>query len=228
MTYLAVSTLKLLTPILDSHTGTTPLANRSDALLLSSKLIVHSHRVATKRSALVSTGIITALPGSTNTIPGIVQFSLDIRAPKNETVKAVEADLRRDFAALARGEDIGGLHSGGTPGRDNFQVSWQTDSETDATVFDEDCIRCVREASADIFGERTADMVRDLSSGAGHDSVYASRRCPTTMVFVPCRDGVSHNPAEYTSPEDCAIGSQVILNSVLRYDQLRKTMPDRA
>ncbi|KAK9774129.1 hypothetical protein SCAR479_09243 [Seiridium cardinale] len=212
----------------DSHTGTTPLTNRSDALLLASKLILHSHRIATKHCALVSTGIITALPGSTNTIPGVVQFSLDIRSPKNEIVAAAEADLKHDFDVLAKGEDIGGLHAGCTPGRDDFQVSWRTDSETDATVFHKDCIQCVREAAVDIFGEETGDVVRDMSSGAGHDSVYASRRCPTTMIFVPCRDGISHNPAEYTSPEDCAIGAQVILNSVLRYDQLRKVTADGA
>lgn len=206
----------------DSHTGTTPLANRSDALLLASKLILHSHRVATKHSALVSTGIMTALPGSTNTIPGLVKFSLDIRSPETATVKRVEEVLKRDFSAIAKGANIEGIQTGCTPGRDEFQVSWRTDSETEATVFHPDCIQCVREASADTFPEGTAGLVRDMSSGAGHDSVYASRRCPTTMIFVPCRNGISHNPEEYASPEDCAIGAQAILNSVLRYDQLRK------
>ncbi|KAH6646578.1 hypothetical protein BKA67DRAFT_594930 [Truncatella angustata] len=207
----------------DSHTGTTPFENRSDAMLLASKFILHSHRVATKHSALASTGIITALPGSTNTIPGLVRLSLDVRSPNTETVKAVEEELKRDFAALAEGKDIGGLHADCTRGRDDFQVSWSTDSETAATVFHEDCIRCVREATVDVFGDKSEDLVRDISSGAGHDSVYTSRRFPTTMVFVPCRDGISHNPVEYTTPEDCVIGSQVILNSVLRYDQLRKS-----
>ncbi|KAI1840523.1 hypothetical protein JX265_013248 [Neoarthrinium moseri] len=206
----------------DSHTGTTPLANRSDALLLASKFILHSHRIATKHSALVTTGILTALPGSTNTIPGLVRFTLDVRSPKNETVEAVAADLKRDFATLASGQDVGDLHAGGTAGRNEFKVSWTTDSATSATVFHEDCIRCVREATSDVFGDRTKELVRDISSGAGHDSVYASRRCPTTMIFIPCRDGVSHNPAEYSTPEDCALGTQVVLNSVLRYDKLRK------
>ncbi|KAK8140362.1 N-carbamoyl-l-amino acid hydrolase [Apiospora sp. TS-2023a] len=208
----------------DAHTGTTPLANRSDALLLASKLMVHGNRVATKHSALVSTGILTLSPGSTNTIPGSVRFSLDIRAPRNETVEEVEARLRQDFAALASGtEDIGGLHAGGTPGKSEFSVSWRTDSETTATVFHEDCIRCVREAAEDVLGggDGANKLVRDVVSGAGHDSVYASRVCPTTMIFVPCRDGVSHNPAEYTAPEDCAVGAEVLMHSVLRYDALR-------
>ncbi|KAK8041950.1 hypothetical protein PG993_006473, partial [Apiospora rasikravindrae] len=206
----------------DAHTGTTPLANRSDALLLASKLMVHGNRVATKHSALVSTGILTLSPGSTNTIPGSVRFSLDIRAPQNATVEEVEAQLRQDFADLASGKDIGGLHEGGTLGKSEFSVSWRTDSETTATVFHEDCIRCVREAAADVLGDGSEGLVRDVVSGAGHDSVYASRVCPTTMIFVPCRDGVSHNPAEYTSPEDCAIGAEVLMHSVLKYDALRQ------
>ncbi|KAF2998357.1 hypothetical protein E8E14_004583 [Neopestalotiopsis sp. 37M] len=207
----------------DSHTGTTPFANRSDALLLASKLILHSHRVATKHSALASTGIIAALPGSTNTIPGVVKFSLDIRSPKTAVVKSMEAELRNDFSVIANGTDIQGLQAGCTPGRNDFDISWRTDSETDATIFHPDCIQCVRGATEDIFGQGNKDLVRDISSGAGHDSVYASRRCPTTMIFVPCRNGVSHNPEEYTSPEDCALGAQVVLNSVLRYDRLRKS-----
>ncbi|KAK8090176.1 hypothetical protein PG997_005137 [Apiospora hydei] len=207
----------------DAHTGTTPLANRSDALLLASKLMLHGNRAATKHSALVSTGILTLSPGSTNTIPGSVRFSLDLRAPQNATVEEVEARLRQDFADLASGKDIGGLHEGGTLGKSDFSVSWRTDSETTATVFHEDCIRCVREAAADVLGAGSDGMVRDVVSGAGHDSVYASRVCPTTMIFVPCRDGVSHNPAEYTSPEDCAIGAEVLMHSVLKYDALRQS-----
>ncbi|KAI0126221.1 hypothetical protein BJ170DRAFT_583308 [Xylariales sp. AK1849] len=206
----------------DAHTGTTPFGNRGDALLLASKFILHSHRVATKHSALVSTGILTTLPGSTNTIPGVVQFTLDIRSPQEETVTGVEAELKRDFTLLASGQDIGGLHAGCTPGRDDFGVTWRTDSSTGATLFHEDCIRCVRESASEVFGDQWESMARDMPSGAGHDSVYASRRCPTTMIFIPCRDGVSHNPTEYSSPEDCRLGAQVLLQSVLKYDQLRK------
>ncbi|KAK8124806.1 beta-alanine synthase [Apiospora kogelbergensis] len=205
----------------DAHTGTTPLANRSDALLLASKFMVHGNRMATKHAALVSTGILTLSPGSTNTIPGSVRLSLDIRAPRNETVEEVEAQLRQDFAHLAAGKDIGSLHQGGTLGKGEFSVSWRTDSETTATVFHKDCIKCAREAAADVLGAGSDGLVRDVVSGAGHDSVYASRICPTTMIFVPCRDGVSHNPAEYTSPEDCAIGAEVLMNSVLKYDAMR-------
>ena len=60
-----------------------------------------------------------------------------------------------------------------------------------------------------------------MTSGAGHDSVFASRRCPTAMVFVPCKDGVSHHPEEWCEKEDCANGASVLVGAVLRFDQKR-------
>ncbi|KAF4536506.1 N-carbamoyl-l-amino acid hydrolase [Lasiodiplodia theobromae] len=206
----------------EAHTGTTPLSNRTDALLLASKLILHSHRLATAHNALASTGILKLSPGSTNTIPGAVSFSLDIRSPSDSVVLAVEKQLKEDFARLAAGEDIGGLQAGGTLGkREHFDVQWRTDSQTTATVFHEDCVRTVREAAMDVLGGK-AELIRNIASGAGHDSVYASRHCPTSMIFVPCREGISHNPTEWANPEDCETGAQVLLQSVLKYDQLRK------
>ncbi|KAI1504760.1 amidase [Biscogniauxia marginata] len=202
----------------DAHTGTTPLANRADAMLLAARLITHSHWLATKHSALASTGILSLSPGSTNTIPGHVRFSLDIRAPADETVDTVEADMKRDFAALARGEDVAGILNGSTPGKP-LDVSWRTDSVSPAVVFHPDCIAVVRASAEAVTGDKS--LVRDMTSGAGHDSVYTSRRCPTSMIFVPSKNGVSHNPEEYTSPEDCSIGAEVLLQSVLRYDRMR-------
>lgn len=64
-------------------------------------------------------------------------------------------------------------------------------------------------------------LVQRMISGAGHDSVYVSKRSPTSMIFVPCRDGVSHHPAEYCSKEDCGNGADVLFGAMLRYDRLR-------
>ncbi|KAI0846404.1 amidase [Daldinia vernicosa] len=202
----------------DAHTGTTPLKSRADAMLLAARLITHSHRLATAHSAVASTGILTLSPGSTNTIPGHVSFTLDIRAPADATIDAMETDLKRDFAALAAGNDIGGLLANSTPGKP-LSVEWRTDFVSPATIFHPDCIDVVRASAEAVTG--SSSLVRDMTSGAGHDSVYASRRCPTSMIFVPSKNGVSHNPEEYTSPEDCTIGADVLLQSVLRYDRMR-------
>jgi len=66
---------------------------------------------------------------------------------------------------------------------------------------------------------------REIVSGAGHDAAYVSRVTPTAMIFVPCRDGISHNEAEYTSKEQCAAGAQVLLQAVLDYD---RTLAERS
>ncbi|CAM1510780.1 Fc.00g082930.m01.CDS01 [Cosmosporella sp. VM-42] len=85
----------------DAHTGSTPLTDRADALLLAARCISQSHRLATKHQALASTGILRLTPGSTNTIPGYVSFTLDIRAPADSTVERLENDLKHDFNLLA-------------------------------------------------------------------------------------------------------------------------------
>jgi hydantoinase/carbamoylase family amidase len=204
----------------DTHTGTTPFSARADALLAASKMILHSHRIASQFGALASTGILTLKPGSTNTVPGSVRFSLDVRAPEDSTVAAVEDDIMKSFAAIAEGEDIGGLNANCTPGKP-CTVTIKTDSVSPAVKFHEDCISCITDAADGVFGNESTRLTKKMTSGAGHDSVYTSYICPTSMIFVPCRDGVSHNPAEYASPEDCALGAQVLLQSVLRYDRLR-------
>jgi hydantoinase/carbamoylase family amidase len=204
----------------DCHTGTTNFENRADALLAVAKMILHSHRLATAKGALASTGILHLTPGSTNTVPGSVSFSLDIRAPADSTVEALEADVFADFAKIAAGEEVKGISEGTTRGR-ACEVKFTTDSASPAVSFHPDCIKAVTEAAGSALGEGAGDLTMEMVSGAGHDSVYASKICPSSMIFVPCRDGISHNPREFTSPEDCALGAQVLLQAVVRYDRMR-------
>ncbi|KAK1821832.1 hypothetical protein LTR12_003708 [Friedmanniomyces endolithicus] len=217
----------------DAHTGATSFQHRADALLTASKMILASHKIATQHGALASTGILNLKPGSTNTVPGFVQFSLDIRAPENETVDKTEAACKSAFSALAVGQDVMDIQTGCAPSSRQCTLDWRTDFVSPATHFHDDCISCVQAAAQDLCGssggEADAEVKgRDIgswgklmTSGAGHDTVYANKRCPASMIFVPCRDGVSHNPSEYSSPEQCADGANVLLGAVVRYDRLR-------
>ncbi|KXT13004.1 hypothetical protein AC579_3329 [Pseudocercospora musae] len=211
----------------DSHTGATSFQHRADSLLTASKMILASHKIAHRHKALASTGILTLKPGSTNTVPGFVQFTLDIRAPKDETVDAVEVECKAAFAAITAGENIEGVNADCAVSSRHCDVSCRTDFVSPATYFHEDCIRCVQDAGTALCGESEVSGLdigrwgKFMTSGAGHDSVYTSKRCPTSMIFIPCRDGVSHNPAEYSSPEACSDGANVLTGAVLRYDQLR-------
>jgi N-carbamoyl-L-amino-acid hydrolase len=80
--------------------------------------------------------------------------------------------------------------------------------------FAPELIDCVRIAAA-----KAGLTSRDMISGAGHDAAYIARVAPTTMIFVPCRGGISHNEAESTSFDECAAGAQVLLNAVLEFDR---------
>jgi N-carbamoyl-L-amino-acid hydrolase len=83
-----------------------------------------------------------------------------------------------------------------------------------AVKFTPELIECVR-----IGAQKAGFSSRDMISGAGHDAAYVARVAPTTMIFVPCAGGISHNEAESTSFEECAAGAQVLLNAVLEYDR---------
>lgn len=181
----------------DCHTGTTDFQNRSDAMLTAAKLILHSHNRASELRCLASTGILTLKPGSTNTVPGWVQFSLDIRSREDAVLAKFQKVLESEFAQIAAGEDIGGVNALGTKSR-NCTVDWQLDADSPATKFHEDCIKCVEASAANLFGTDSKGRVQRMTSGAGHDryvntisfvwplvltssSVYTSRRAPTSM-----------------------------------------------
>lgn len=152
----------------ESHTGATDFANRSDALLAASKMILRSHQVATEFSSLASTGLLSVFPSSMNTIAGSVTFSLDLRSGQDDRIRALEEALKFDFEKIAKGEDVGNLNDGCTPGR-GCTVTWKTDSATDVTLFDAECLSCVEEASYEMLGDNSKHLVRRMQSGPGHD-----------------------------------------------------------
>lgn len=132
----------------------------------------------------------------------------------------LEDQLKVDFGKIARNDAVDDLNVGGTIGK-GCSVHWTLDAPSEAVKFDAHCIRCVEDSAKDLLGARHGHLLQPMISGAGHDSVFTSKRVPTSMIFVPCRDGLSHNPAEYCTPEDCANGAQVLMGAVLRYDKLR-------
>jgi metal-dependent amidase/aminoacylase/carboxypeptidase family protein len=107
-------------------------------------------------------------PGSTNTVPGNVQFSLDIRSKEDATVLQLEKLLKDEFENIARGEEVDGMNSQGTKGK-GCSVDWQLDTNSPATKFHEDCIKCVEKSAAAMIGTESGNQVQRMTSGAGHD-----------------------------------------------------------
>ncbi|KAI0015905.1 putative N-carbamoyl-L-amino acid hydrolase [Xylariomycetidae sp. FL0641] len=187
----------------EAHTGTTPMGRRSDALLGAANMIVETNRFVTEgrlaeREARATIAVINSGPQSINTIAGKVRMGLDIRAPTDEDVATVEELCREKFEEISK-------DAGLTVSMDCFWAS-------PALKFDSTMVDCVRESAKSVGCEM------ELVSGAGHDPVYTSYKAPTAMIFVRCRDGVSHHPAEYSRPEDCVAGAQTLLGAYLRYD----------
>ncbi|KAJ5101692.1 hypothetical protein NUU61_003914 [Penicillium alfredii] len=189
----------------DAHTGTTPFSARQDPVLAASRMIATSHDIAQRHDALASTGIIKVPSNaSTNTVASEVTFTLDIRHPKDSVVHAVQEECLQSFATIASQDGRG------------VSFNWTLDTDSPAVKFDQNCVASIQTAADQLVGP---DRSMLMTSGAGHDSVYTSKHCPTAMIFVPCRDGVSHHPTEYCSPEDCALGTQALLEAVVHYDR---------
>ena len=186
----------------EAHTGATPMTLRRNALLGAARLIDRIDAIALAHAprAVGTVGLVEVKPNSRNVVPGEVFFTVDLRDPEAATLDAMEQSLRQSVREIC---DPLGLAVAVDKIWDNAPVH-----------FNEDCIAAVRRAAA-TAGFTTRDMI----SGAAHDAAYVSRVAPSAMIFVPCRDGISHNEAEYSSQEQCAAGAQVLLQAVLDYDR---------
>ncbi|OAP64703.1 hypothetical protein AYL99_00675 [Fonsecaea erecta] len=184
------------------HCGTTPIDRRADALLAAAQMISRINTVAWENQGLTTVGVINSEPQSPGTIPGTVTFSVDIEHLSNNTLDQMAQTVRDLCASIAESNSC----------TVNIKQIWRSA----AVEFHQDCIDAVRSAAIELVGEHG---YRELPAGAGHDSVNTSYICPTSMVFIPSKNGISHHPSEYSTPEHCALGTQVLLNAVLRYDQ---------
>ena len=184
----------------ETHAGPSPMEVRRDALRASAALLEEIYQIAHRHApdGRATVGEFQAYPGSRNTVPGRVRFTVDLRHPDGGTMDAMDHALRETF------ERARGRHAG----RIDCQVEeiWYAPP----VAFDPDCIDAVRQAAAAL-----GLSAREIISGAGHDAVYMARVVPTAMIFVPCRDGISHAEVEYASPEACADGANVLLHAVL-------------
>jgi N-carbamoyl-L-amino-acid hydrolase len=183
---------------MNAHAGPTPMALRRDALLAAAQLVAEVNRIALAQAphGRGTVGFLQVAPNSRNVIPGEVKFSVDFRNATDDGLRAMERELR------AAGARIG--------------AECRVEVRADEVVyfppcqFDAECVAAVR-AGAQAFGYPHLDIV----SGAGHDAVYVARVAPTAMIFVPCKDGISHNEIEDAQPADLAAGCNVLLQAML-------------
>ncbi|MGC5327241.1 Zn-dependent hydrolase [Brevibacillus sp. SYSU BS000544] len=179
------------------HAGATPMGIRKDPLPAAANLILAIEQEVKKYPNAVGTvGQISVKPGGVNVIPGQVEFTLDLRDIDEQVRNQLEQQLVTYAQELCQEREI------------TLQV------ETLQRVAPAPCSPVIQQIMEQAC---TANALKTtvLPSGAGHDGMQLKELCPISMIFIRSKDGISHNPAEWSSPEDCADGANVLYHTVL-------------
>jgi allantoate deiminase len=180
------------------HAGATPMGDRRDASIVAAELVLELERLAlaTGGGAVATAGELTVEPGAVNIIPGHVRVSLDVRAPEQRQVDGIVEQAWRRAQELAAGRGLDARYS------ERQRVA--------PVALD----RGVIEALAEAVAARGVGW-RRMISGAAHDTMCVAALLPSAMVFVPCRAGISHSPAELACTADAAVAVEVVLEAAL-------------
>ena len=180
-----------------SHAGTTPMNFRKDPMMGAARIITGLREIVLKQPGAVGTvGRLETTPASINSIPGKVFFTVDTRHPDEKILANINLDLKKLVNSVCTEEGL----------ENEFDLIW----EAPTLNFHKECISKVRNAA-----ESLAYSHLDIVSGAGHDACQVNRVAPTGMIFIPCENGLSHDEAENTTPEQVAAGADVLLHVVL-------------
>jgi N-carbamoyl-L-amino-acid hydrolase len=180
------------------HAGPTPMASRRDPWRAATPIIDGAFALAERNApwGRATIGDIKALPGARNTVPNRLVVSVDLRHPQADALDSMVLDFRQEVAESARRARIDA----------QVEQVWFMPP----TAFDPGLVELVDAAAADLMLSRSK-----LVSGAGHDSLNTAKFAPTTMIFVPCAGGLSHNEAEEATQEDLTAGANVLLQAVV-------------
>jgi beta-ureidopropionase / N-carbamoyl-L-amino-acid hydrolase len=183
----------------EAHAGPTPMHMRRDPIRVLAQFLPAMYAATAEHGpdARFTVGYIETRPGSSNTVPGLLRFTVDIRHPHAERYASLRATLHRLVDAALSAHQLQGEE----------RCVW----ESPGVVFDPACVAAVRGATH-ALGFDSLEMF----SGAGHDSCNVAAVAPTAMIFVPCAGGLSHNEAEEASATDLEAGANVLLHAMLK------------
>jgi len=183
---------------MEAHAGPTPMHLRRDALQVATGIMQEVVAIANRYPPYGrgTVGMVQVFPNSRNVIPGQVKFSIDLRNVNDELLDTMHDEITV-FVERTRVET-------------GLNIELQRVSYYPPCPFHPDCVDAVRAAAAKL-GYSTMDVV----SGAGHDAIYVARLAPAGMIFVPCKDGISHNEIEDAQPAHLEAGCNVLLHAML-------------
>lgn len=179
------------------HAGATPMNMRKDALVAAAEMIQVIEREAKKTGTTVATvGKLNVLPGGINIIPGTVEFTLDLRDISQEVSDKVETQVFKEFERICQERGV----------EYETEIFQRIPPAPCSMEFQQAAQKACKELGLKHF---------TLPSGAGHDAMQMINVCPIGMIFVRSKNGISHNPAEWSAPEDCADGVNVLYHTLL-------------
>lgn len=183
------------------HAGATPMRIRHDPMVAASRLIAETDRIARQyQDTVATTGLVKVDPGTTNVIPREVYYTIDLRDVNMDHRNLAEKQIR-DYAKNLESE-LG------------VTIEFGDLVRVDSVPCNPDIMDLIEGASQEL-GLKSLRM----PSGACHDAMHFGGICPFGMIFVPSVRGYSHRADEYTSPEDCANGADVLLQTILKLDE---------
>ena len=182
------------------HAGTVPMHLRHDALAAASEAVIAVERICGDIPGAVGTvGMLRTMPGAVNVIPGVVEFTVDVRAGSDGLRRLALRRIDEAFAAIEA--------------RRGVLFDSVTTHESRAERCSPWLMRCLGRAV-----EAEGLEVRELPSGAGHDAMAMAHLTAVGMLFVRCKDGISHHPAESMTEADAAVAARVLLRFLEEFD----------
>lgn len=198
----AVSWLTVTVTGFAGHAGTVPMLYRKDAATGGFQLATQITNYVTQNyvnSATATIGRIELFPGSTNCIPDKCIFTIDLRSIKLSHIEEITNFIQREAKAAAHNCNV------------NIEV--KINSNKRPIKMNQDLCHVIEKSC-----EQLGYSYKAMNSGAGHDAMILSSRWPTAMMFIPCRKGITHNPAEYVSPEALSKGTEVLYQAIIALD----------
>ena len=183
---------------MEAHAGPTPMALRKDAMQVAAPIMLEVVATALRHAphGRGTVGMVQVHPNSRNVIPGRVKFSIDLRNSTDAVVDQMADEVKAFAARLSQ--------------QSGLDVKIELVSSYSAIGFHADCIHAVARAAQQL-GYSNMPVV----SGAGHDAVYMAKLAPSGMIFIPCKDGISHNEIEDAKAEHITAGCNVLLHAML-------------
>ena len=184
----------------ETHAGPVPMSLRRDPVpVLARVLDLVALAGVQDDHARATVGVIGTEPGSINVVPGSIKLTVDLRHPEEAVLDRMHAQFLCGIEKLSTTK---------------VEIKAENTWHSPAVNFDTGLVSMVRHSAA-----KRNLTAQDIVSGAGHDAFHLARIVPAAMIFVPCRNGVSHNPLEYASPKHVEEGANVLLDVLVEMAQ---------